>query len=394
MSTWKEFKLKEFAEIQTGPFGSQLHASDYVDFGTPSIMPTNIGNRLNIVTDKIVFVSNEDVERLKKYTVKESDIVYSRRGDVEKCAYITEEQAGWLCGTGCLRIRFTSKEISPKFCAYYLSTPQIRSWVLNSAVGTTMPNLNTTILGELPLVIPNLEEQILISETLSSIDDKIDLLNRQIKTLESISEILFKEWLKSDEVWEKKTINSLIEIQSGFAFKSDDFLDEGNYKLVTIKNVQDGYLDLSKTDNLNEIPSRMPEHCLLKTGDILLSLTGNVGRCCLVTEENLLLNQRVAKLKPKNDRDIAFTYFMFRQTSMRKTLEELSKGTAQSNLSPIETGQIEINVPPLHLLKKYSDEVNPLFDKVLKNKIQIKTLTKLRDTLLPKLMSGEVIIND
>ena len=74
MSEWKEYKLKEFAEIQTGPFGSQLHAADYVNFGTPSIMPTNIGNRLNIVTDKIVFVGDKDIDRLKKYTVKETDI--------------------------------------------------------------------------------------------------------------------------------------------------------------------------------------------------------------------------------------------------------------------------------------------------------------------------------
>lgn len=193
MTEWKEYKLKEFAEIQTGPFGSQLHASDYVNFGTPSIMPTNIGNRLNIVTDKIVYVGEKDIERLKKYTVKETDIVYSRRGDVEKCAYIKQEQAGWLCGTGCLRIRFTSKNIFPKFCAYYLSTPQIKSWVLNSAVGTTMPNLNTTILGELPLVIPNIEEQQEIAEVLTSIDDKMNLLLCQNQTLQKLAAAIYRE---------------------------------------------------------------------------------------------------------------------------------------------------------------------------------------------------------
>ena len=110
MADWKEYKLGDFAEIQTGPFGSQLHAADYVLNGIPSIMPTNIGSRLNIVTDNIVCITEKDAERLKKYTVKSGDIVYSRRGDVEKCAFITSEQNGWLCGTGSVRIRFISNQ--------------------------------------------------------------------------------------------------------------------------------------------------------------------------------------------------------------------------------------------------------------------------------------------
>ena len=102
MSEWKEYKLGEIANIQTGPFGSQLHQSDYVDVGIPSIMPVNIGDRMNISTEKIVYITEEDATRLSRYRVQEGDIVYSRRGDVEKCAYIGKAEIGWLCGTGCL----------------------------------------------------------------------------------------------------------------------------------------------------------------------------------------------------------------------------------------------------------------------------------------------------
>ena len=105
MSEWKEYRLGEIADIQTGPFGSQLHQRDYVTVGTPCIMPTNIGTRLNIDTTNIAHVKKEDVERLNRHCVKEGDIIYSRRGDIEKCAYILPENEGWLCGTGCLRIR-------------------------------------------------------------------------------------------------------------------------------------------------------------------------------------------------------------------------------------------------------------------------------------------------
>lgn len=118
-----------------------------------------------------------------------------------------------------------------------------------------------------------------------------------------------------------------------------------------------------------------------------------LGRCCLVNEENLLLNQRVAKLKPKNPRDWAFGYALFRQKSIRWQVEELAKGTAQSNLSPIETSEMEIKIPPTELLEKYSKENTTMFEKILANHKQIKTLTKKRDALLPKLMNGEATIS-
>ncbi|MGR9037626.1 MAG: restriction endonuclease subunit S, partial [Gammaproteobacteria bacterium] len=204
MSGWRECKLGDFADIQTGPFGSQLHASDYVDNGIPSIMPTNIGSRLEIRTNGIAFIKEADAKRLEKYLVKENDIVYSRRGDVEKCAFIKNKQSGWLCGTGCLRVRFQSSEIEPKFCAYYLSTEEIKGWVSGNAVGTTMPNLNSSILKRLPITLPSIAEQKAIAAVLSSLDDKIDLLHRQNLTLEAMAETLFRQWFieEAKEVWE------------------------------------------------------------------------------------------------------------------------------------------------------------------------------------------------
>lgn len=214
MSEWKEHKLDEFAEIQTGPFGSQLHASDYVADGIPSIMPTNIGARLNIVTDGLVYVSETDIDRLEKYTVQAGDIVYSRRGDVEKCAFITEKQDGWLCGTGCLRIRFFSSQVVPRFCAYYLSSPDVRAWVLNSSVGSTMPNLNSSILRDLPMLLPELPEQQAIASILSSLDDKIDLLHRQNKTMEALAETLFRQRFveEAEESWGVGKLGDVISI--------------------------------------------------------------------------------------------------------------------------------------------------------------------------------------
>jgi type I restriction enzyme S subunit len=114
---WEQTTLGEICrrgggDIQTGPFGSQLHASDYVPVGIPSIMPQNIGDN-RVVIEGIARITVEDAERLRRYRVRPGDIVYSRRGDVERRALIRDEEDGWLCGTGCLRVRFGEGTVDP-----------------------------------------------------------------------------------------------------------------------------------------------------------------------------------------------------------------------------------------------------------------------------------------
>lgn len=175
---WIKTVLSELSDIQTGPFGSQLHASDYVNEGVPTIMPQDIiGNRVN--TDAIARISEEDAMRLAKYRVQPGDIVYSRRGDVERHALIGVTEREWLCGTGCLRVRPTCDSVLPQYLHYFLSTPESRAWITGHAHGSTMPNLNTTILGEVPILYPSKTEQRIICGILESIDGKIDS-NKQI----------------------------------------------------------------------------------------------------------------------------------------------------------------------------------------------------------------------
>lgn len=113
-------------EIQTGPFGSQLHASDYVEQGVPSIMPKNIGDN-RVLTEDIARITEEDAQRLARYRVRPGDIVYSRRGDVEKRALICEAEDGWLCGTGCLRVRPGKAGLDSVYLSYYLAHPAVRN---------------------------------------------------------------------------------------------------------------------------------------------------------------------------------------------------------------------------------------------------------------------------
>jgi type I restriction enzyme S subunit len=140
--------------IQTGPFGSQLHTSDYKEVGIPVVMPTNIGDG-GIVEDGIARIDQSDVDRLSQHTLRMGDIVFSRRGDVTKNALIRQREIGWFCGTGCLKVRLGKESIaSARFISHCLRQPDIKEWLVRHAVGATMPNLNTGILSAVPIISP------------------------------------------------------------------------------------------------------------------------------------------------------------------------------------------------------------------------------------------------
>ncbi len=154
---WQTVSLGELVSrhrgsIQTGPFGSQLHAADYVPEGVPVVMPKDISNR-RATTGSIARVRAEDAQRLARHQLQPGDIVFSRRGDVERHALITGREVGWLCGTGCLLVRPAAWQ-SPGFLSMLLDAPRARTWLVQHAVGATMPNLNTGILASVPVVLP------------------------------------------------------------------------------------------------------------------------------------------------------------------------------------------------------------------------------------------------
>src|ERR1700737_3315985 len=194
---WRYLTLGEVCqkgggEIQTGPFGSQLHAADYVPVGIPSIMPLNIGD--NRISDQgIARIATADAERLSRYRVKVGDIVYSRRGDVERRSLIRKRESGWLCGTGCLRVR-VGNGADPEYAAHYLGHPSVREWIVRHAHGATMPNLNTSILSPCPFVFPPMAYQRAIASILNALDDKIELNRRMNETLEAMAQAIFKDW--------------------------------------------------------------------------------------------------------------------------------------------------------------------------------------------------------
>jgi type I restriction enzyme S subunit len=279
----------------------------------------------------------------------------------------------------------TTKEHDIDFLYYALMLQLDNFQQLSS--GTATRFLTATILNSFILNLPPLLTQRAIAEVLSSLDDKIDLLTRQNATLEALAQTYFRQWFTDCE--QSTPLQEVFNLVNGFAFKSSTYKMTGNYRIITIKNVQDGEITPSGATYVQEIPKGMSDKCKLSVGDVLISLTGNVGRVGIVTDENLLLNQRVAKFLPNENILLPYFYFMFRQSDMKTYLESIAKGTAQQNLSPVET--LKTLIPfETDTVYGYTKIVTPLFEKIILSKRQIQILQKLRDTLLPKLISGEV----
>lgn len=179
--------------VQTGPFGSQLHSSDYKDEGIPIITVEHLGDN-EIIHKNLPLVGKEDYRRLSKYKIITGDLVFSRVGAIDRCAYVSENENEWLFSGRLLRVRPGSL-FDSRFLSYLLNHYPSRLWILNNSVGSTMKCLNTTILSELPIPIPSMTEQKEIGEKISSIDRLIQDLVQEMEKLTRIKQGLMQDLL-------------------------------------------------------------------------------------------------------------------------------------------------------------------------------------------------------
>lgn len=305
----------------------------------------------------------------------------------------------------CIRANYN---VDAEFLYYLLSQDLFFAYVMSGANGSKMPRGDKQQIMNWEIELPSeKEDQRRIASILSSLDRKIELNNKINADLEEMAQAIFKNWFVDfepfkdgkfvdselgmiPEGWKVGTIGDIVEFQNGFTFSSKDFSENGEYKIITIKSVQDGCLVTEGSSKVTEYPTKMPAYCKLQSGDILLSLTGNVGRCCLVTETNLLLNQRVAKIKAKECYDNSFSYALFRLKKTKELLISISRGTAQANLSPVEASKLPMVIPSEDARKSFSMISDSIMNKIISIHIENSRISLLRDTLLPRLMSGEL----
>lgn len=397
---WKEVRLGDIADVQTGPFGSQLHKSDYIAEGIPCIMPTNIGSHLNFIVDGIAHVSEVDANRLSRHLTKFGDIIYARRGDIEKCAYVTTNEEKWLCGTGCLKIR-CNNGVNSRFIAYQLSTAECKKWITGNAVGTTMLNLSKGILSKLPLLVPSHEDQRRIASILSSLDRKIELNNKINADLEEMAQAIFKNWFVDFE-----------------PFKDGKFVDselgmipEG-WKVGTLGDITKN--KSAKVKERNDVKVLSP----VTTGELVLSeeyftkqvFSSSIAKYKIVNKGDFAYNPARVNIGSLGRNEFDFdgcvspvyvvfsvldgyeNYFdLFRKTDFFKdSVASLAIGGVRQSLSYDDLSLIETIIPSENVVEKFNNLYNQMKKTIKANKLENSRLSLLRDTLLPRLMSGEL----
>lgn len=397
---WKEVRLGDIADVQTGPFGSQLHKSDYIAEGIPCIMPTNIGSHLNFIVDEIAHVSEVDANRLSRHLTEFGDIIYARRGDIEKCAYVTTNEEKWLCGTGCLKIR-CNNGVNSRFIAYQLSTAECKKWITGNAVGTTMLNLSKGILSNLPLLVPSHEDQRRIASILSSLDRKIELNNKINADLEEMAQAIFKNWFVDFE-----------------PFKDGKFVDselgmipEG-WKVGTLRDITNN--KTAKVKERNDVKVLSP----VTSGELVLSeeyftkqvFSSSIAKYKIVNKGDFAYNPARVNIGSLGRNEFDFdgcvspvyvvfsvldgyeNYFdLFRKTDFFKdSVASLAIGGVRQSLSYDDLSSIEVIIPSENAVEEFNNLYNQMKKTIKANKLENSRLSTLRDTLLPRLISGEI----
>lgn len=416
MNNIKKYPFSELYEMSSGISTTKAqagHGYPFVSFGT-------VFNNY-FLPEQLPDLMDTSEKEQDIYSIKEGDILITRTSETidelaMSCVATKDYPKATYSGfTKRLRPKTTGIAYH-KYLAFYLRGYLFRKAVTNNAFLTLRASFNEDIFSFLNLYLPEYQEQVKIGDMLYNIEQKISLNQKICSELEAMAKTLYDYWfvqfdfpdengkpyrtsggemvwneqLKREipKGWEIKKISNICEIISGYPFQSSTYSKTGKYRLITIKNVQDSGIDLNVDNYVEALPENLPDYCLLSPGDILMSLTGNVGRVGMMYADDCLLNQRVALIKPKHSYLNVFLYFLFKSNRIKILMENISTGTSQKNLSPVDTGDLTIPFNS-EIVKMFCDKLESVITKIViaeKEKIE---LTKLRDWLLPMLMNGQ-----
>ncbi|QBK78186.1 restriction endonuclease subunit S (plasmid) [Myroides odoratimimus] len=398
---WNEYSVEKLIELEyihkplDGNHGS-IHpkGKDFIDCGIPFIMASDINNgKVNL--KHCSFISEEQANSLQKGFSIEGDVLLTHKATLGRTAIVPKISTDFIMLTPQVtyyRIK-NNDYLNNKYLKYYFDSPSFQGILENhGSSGSTRAYIGITAQRELPIIIPPLPEQKAIASVLSSLDDKIDLLHQQNQTLEALAETLYLNFIGEREFNSK--LSNIFSLQNGYAFKSKSFKESGTIRVIKIKNISGDIVDITNSDFVDdESIKKLDTKFKINSGDILIAMTGaEVGKLGIVpeTEQSLWLNQRVGLLKEKFEGAKYLAYLHLKSDFGQDYIENTATGSAQPNISGEGIENCEFPFYEETELREICNKLSPLYDKVIFNLGQIQTLTKLRDTLLPKLMSGEV----
>ena len=379
---WKECKLGEVAiiidcEHKTAPL---VEKSDFL-----SVRTTDISNgRINFeIANRI---SEETyVEWTRRMIPSEEDIVLAREAPVGEVGWVDNKHKICL-GQRTVLIRSDASKIFPRYLLYYLVNKDTKYELISQSTGSVVQHLNVKNIRDFKIrTHSSLPEQKAIASVLSSLDDKIDLLHRQNKTLEAMAETLFRQWFveEAEEGWDKGKLPDEFDFVMGASPPGESYNEIGEGFPMYQGNADFGFR-FPQNRVFTTDPKRFAEKY-----DTLISVRAPVGAQNMA-EEKCCIGRGVAAFRYKKNKEF-YTYTYFKMKSLIEDIKQFNEsGTVFGCIGKKDFEEIEILIPENRDVENFQKNVKPIDDKIIENCIQIRTLEKLRDNLLPKLMSGEV----
>jgi type I restriction enzyme, S subunit len=374
MNNWSTYILGDLIKCNKKSISNNYRFNEILYLDTGSITEGKIQGFQNIA------LSNAP-SRAKRL-VENEDIIYSTVRPIQRhYGFITNPQPNLVVSTGFVTITCNMDIIYPKFLYYFLTNDETVNFLDVIAEGSTSayPSLKPSDIENLDITLPPLTTQKAIAEVLSSLDDKIDLLHRQNKTLEQMAETLFRQRFveEAGEDWEEKFLGDITDIKAG-GDRPNIYskIKTERCKVPIYSNGVDKEGLFGFTDT-----ARIFDEC------ITISARGTIGFVCLRHEPFVPIVRLISIVPNENFLSSKYLYFWAKSQIISGT------GTTQEQLTVPDFSRTTIILPPYDKMKAFTNHINILFSQIKLNQAQIITLSTLRDTLLPKLMSGEVQLN-
>ncbi|MFA7418396.1 MAG: restriction endonuclease subunit S [Melioribacteraceae bacterium] len=387
LSEWKEYKFSELLVDEAISYGIVQPGIHTLLNSIPIIRVNNIKNG-HIHTDDILKVSSEIEDKYKRTRLIGGELLITVVGSIGECAIVPENLRGWNVARA-VSVARIKEEFDVRFVKYSFATEDLVFQMYGQTNDTVQPTLNLSSLKEIKFQLPPLAEQKAIAGVLSSLDDKIDLLHRQNKTLEAMAETLFRQWFveEADESWETRPLGELVTVKRGGSPRPiQNYLSDSGLHWLKISDATKesspfifNIKEYIKEEGLNKTT-------FLKKGTLVLSNSATPGIPKILQIDTCIHDGWLHF--PKSHFSNEFLYLLFKK--IRPELIQQGNGSIFTNLKTDILKEYRIPVADDNSLKFFDDQVNPIFEKLLHNTTQIRTLEKLRDTLLPKLMNGEV----
>jgi type I restriction enzyme S subunit len=397
MSEWQEipfYKLLEEEKISYGIVQPGTHKlSDYV----PVIRVNNLKSG-RIETEDVLQVASEIERKHIKTRLKGGELLVSVVGNPGECAIVPLGLNGWNVARA-ISVARIKESFSTKFIYYSFKTEDIKHQMYGNINDTVQPTLNLTELKELKFNLPTLQDQQAIAEVLSSLDDKIDLLHRNNKTLEEMAETLFRQWFveSSDiNIVEEKALSSICKVLIGRTPPRNEHIwfttPPNGINWMSIKDLGNAGTYITSTrEALTQEAINRHNIPVIPKNTVVLSFKLTVGRVS-ITGSEMISNEAIAQFQIEEDSPINYIYLY----SFLKSYNYQSMGSTSSIAEAVNSRMIKeilCTIPTQQSLLEYTDLVNPIFSKILNSSKQIQELSNLRDSLLPKLMTGQVVVS-